>query len=379
MSVSSILKSRRGLCCRAAARVVALRIAHFFALVVLAAALAWVWAGVKPAPGAAAAKPRLVVYTYDSFVSWGPAKEIEKRFEAQEDVDLVWVAPGDSGEMFARLLGELQAGRPGADVFVGLADSDLPAALQHNVFQTLDFSRLPNLADVPERLLIDPSRRLVPLDHGFITLVYDSRVIPPDKAPKTFNDLLKPEWRRKIIAINPVTSSPGMAFLLWTIARFGEDGYLDFWRKLKPNLLTVAGGWSEAYSMFENGEAPIVVSYSTDMAYGVINYGSTHYRIITLDGQGYEQIELMGIVRGRTPEQARLAHAFINFMLSPEVQGMIPTTNWMFPANSKAKLPADFVKYAVTPAQPVRVPAEKVAANREKWLREWSLLMRAGD
>jgi thiamine transport system substrate-binding protein len=343
-----------------------------------AVALSFCLAGMHPSPVEAAAKPRLVVYTYDSFVSWGPALEIEKRFEAQENVDLIWVAPGDSGVMFTRLLGELQSGRPGADVFVGLSDADLPVALKNDVFQTLDYGLLPNLKDVPERLLIDPGRKLVPLDHGFITLVYDTRAIPPEKAPKTFNDLLKPEFKRRIIAINPVTSSPGMAFLLWTIARFGEDGYLDFWRKLQPNLLTVAGGWSEAYSMFENGEAPIVVSYSTDMAYGVINYGSTHYQIITLDGQGYEQIELMGVVRGRTAEQARLAHAFINFMLSPEVQGMIPTTNWMFPVNVKAKIPADFAKYAVTPAQPVRVPADKVAANREKWLRDWSTLIRTG-
>lgn len=376
MSASSMSNHRCGR--SAAAKMVAFWAGLFTGIGLAAVALSFCLAGTHPSPVEAAAKPRLMVYTYDSFVSWGPALEIEKRFEAQENVDLIWVAPGDSGVMFTRLLGELQSGRPGADVFVGLSDADLPVALKNDVFQTLDYGLLPNLKDVPERLLIDPGRKLVPLDHGFITLVYDTRAIPPEKAPKTFNDLLKPEFKRRIIAINPVTSSPGMAFLLWTIARFGEDGYLDFWRKLQPNLLAVAGGWSEAYSMFENGEAPIVVSYSTDMAYGVINYGSTHYQIITLDGQGYEQIELMGVVRGRTAEQARLAHAFINFMLSPEVQGMIPTTNWMFPVNVKAKVPADFAKYAVTPAQPVRVPADKVAANREKWLRDWSTLIRTG-
>ncbi|HHV55247.1 MAG TPA: thiamine ABC transporter substrate-binding protein [Firmicutes bacterium] len=329
-------------------------------------------------PVRAAERPRLVVYTYDSFVSWGPAKEIEKRFEAAYDADLVWVAPGDSGEMLSRLLGELKAGRSTADVFVGLADSDLPLALSNQMFQPLEYSKLPHLKDVPARLLIDESRCLIPFDHGFITLVYDTQAIAPDRAPRTFDDLLRPEWRRKIIAINPVTSSPGMAFLLWTIARFGEDGYLDYWRRLEPNLLTIAGGWSEAYSMFENGEAPIVVSYSTDLAYGVINYGSRRYGIITLDDQGYEQIELMGIVRGRRPDQERLAYAFLDLMLSPEVQALIPTTNWMFPANSRAPLPPDFARYAVVPAKPVRLPADKVAANRERWLREWASLIRTG-
>ncbi|MBE3582500.1 MAG: thiamine ABC transporter substrate-binding protein [Limnochordaceae bacterium] len=329
---------------------------------------------------AAAPTQQLVVYTYDSFVNWGPAKEIQKRFQASHPgVELVWVAPGDSGTMFARLVGELQARRPTADVFVGLADSDLPAAIAQQVFQPLDYRLLPNLKDVPARLLLDPGRRVVPLDHGFITLVYDSQVIPPDRAPKTFADLLQPQWRKKIIAIDPAASSPGMAFLLWTIARFGDgpDGYLAYWKQLAPNLLTIAGGWSEAYSMFEQGEAPMVVSYSTDMAYSYISNHSTRYRIATLDGQGYEQVELMGIVTGVDSSRQRLAYEFLNFMLSTEVQALIPTTNWMFPANSQAPLPPDFARYAVTPAQPVRLPAETVAAHREQWLRAWSAQIRA--
>jgi len=317
----------------------------------------------------------LVVYTYDSFVSWGPAQAIKERFEAMfPDVRLTWVAVGDSSEMLARLIAELRLGATQADVFLGLADVELPRALANEVFLPYDPAKIPNLADVPPELLFDPTGHVLPYDHGYVTFVYDSESLPLELVPKSLDDLLRSELRGKIIITDPRTSSPGLSFLLWTIAHYGE-GWLDYWRRLIPNLLTITKGWSEAYDLFLAGEAPIVLSYSTDTAYSYIEHGSLRYRVITPDGEAYRQVEGMGIVR--TTKEPELAHAFLNLVLSPEIQELIPTTQWMFPVNARAKLPAGY-EYAVIPEKPVSLDPELVGAKLEEWLDLWQKLLIGG-
>jgi len=318
----------------------------------------------------------LLVYTYDSFVSGGSARAIEEAFEAAHPgTDLVWVAPGDSSEMLARLIAEREAGGTEADVFLGIADVELPRALAQGVFEPYDPTLIPNLAHVPEELLFDETGHVIPFDHGYVTFVYDSEALPEGLVPQTLSDLTRPELKDKIVLEDPRTTSPGLSFLLWTIAHFGEK-WKDFWRELLPNVLTVTKGWLEAYDMFLAGEAPIVLSYSTDTAYSYIYEGSLRYRVITPEGEAFWQIEGMGIVAGT--DQPELAHAFLNIVLSKEIQELIPTNQWMFPASSEAELPEDFARYAVVPARPVSLDPDYVAQNLEEWLSEWQQLLVGG-
>ncbi|MGI6083398.1 MAG: thiamine ABC transporter substrate-binding protein [Limnochordia bacterium] len=316
-------------------------------------------------------KPRLVVYTYDSFVSWGPANEIETGFERMHDVDVVFVAPASSGEMLARLISEMETGGSEADVFVGLSDTYLSRVHSRNVFRPIDPAKVPNLRVIPENLQFDAKGHLVPFDHGYITLVYDTRSIKAEDLPQTFEDLTDPRFRNKIIAIDPRTSSVGHAFLMWTIQHYGEDGFVDFWRRLSPNLLTIAGGWSAAYKMFTNGDAPIVISYATDTAYAVMEGQGPVYGVLPLHGAGYLQIEGMGIVR--TSRNVDLAHAFVDYLLSPEIQRLIPTTNWMYPANPQAELPEEWVQYAQPPEKSARMDPEELDRKEATWLRQWAM------
>lgn len=314
----------------------------------------------------------LVVYTYDSFVSWGPAFAIKEKFENMfPAVRLTWVAVGDSSEMLSRLIAELELGATPADVFLGLADVELPRALAHNAFQPYDPQKIPNLAHVPKELMFDVSRHVIPYDHGYVTFVYDSQLLPEEQVPRSLDDLLRPELRGKIIITDPRTSSPGLSFLLWTIAHYGE-GWIDYWRKLLPNLLTITKGWSEAYDMFLAGEAPLVLSYSTDTAYSFIEHGSLRYQVITPDGEAYRQIEGMGIVRGT--DEVELAHAFLDLVLSTEIQELIPTTQWMFPVNAQAKLPAGY-EYAVIPEKPVSLDPLLIGEKLEEWLDQWQRVL----
>ena len=318
----------------------------------------------------------LVVYTYDSFVSWGPAAEIEEAFEAAHPgVDLIWVAPGGSAETLSRMIAEIEAGGTEADVFLGISDADLVRASEY--LQPYDPALIPNLAHIPEELLeIEPKGFAIPFDQGYVAFVYDSEVLPEKLVPKSFADLLRCELKGKIIVQDPRTSSTGRALLLWTIWKFGERGWVDFWRAFLRNVLVVTKGWSEAYDMFLAGEAPIVLSFTTDTAYSWIEYRSLRYRVALLDGEAYRFVEWMGIVRGS--DRVDLAHAFMDLVISKEIQERIPTTQWMFPVSEIAELPADFAEYAVIPEIPAWIPPREVAEKLEEWISTWQELLISG-
>lgn len=317
-----------------------------------------------------------VVYTYDSFASWGPASDVEQAFEAAYPVDVRFVAIADSRSMLTRLLQERESGRQGADVFIGIEAADLARTRKLDLFLPLQPEAVPNLSAVDRSLLLDPTTSLIPYEHGYITFVYDSERVQTGTLARTFEELLDPRYRRQIILEDPRMSSPGLSFLLWTIDRYGDPGYLDYWRRLAPNVLTVTSGWGEAYDLFLAGEAPIVLSFSTDTAYSVIDHGSARHKVMLLENQGYANIYYMGVVRGTAhPEWAT---AFLDLVLSPDIQSLIPTTEWMFPANPEALLPVAFYQHAVTPPQPVMVASELVDANLDRWLRDWALVILGG-
>lgn len=319
-------------------------------------------------------KENLVVYTYDSFVSWGPAKFMEKTFQERYHIPVEFVATGDSRQMLAQLIAEAQAGKTDADVFIGIERSDLPKIEGKDLFEPLSKEEVPLLSQVSKDIRFDPQNRLLPYEYGYITLVYDRKVLKDEEVPHTFQELTDPTYKDMLIVEDPRTSSPGYSLLLWTIYQYGED-YLDYWKRLKPNILTVTKGWSEAYTgLFLSGEAPMVVSFSTDTAYSVMEKDTARYGVLLLNNQGYLNIYGMGVVKGT--DNPKLAKKFINFILSTEVQEKIPTTEWMFPANPNALLPVNFYQYAVKPPVAAALDLELIAENSDRWLKEWAQLMR---
>ncbi len=304
----------------------------------------------------------LYVYVYSSFVEWGPAVFVEQTFEERTGVDVQFVATGASREMLARLLTEKDAGGTPADVFMGELN-DVPKAKQFDLFESLSVEDVPNLRFVPEELRVDPDGTLVPYEHGFITLVYDTQALSAEELPRSFPDLLDERFRETLLLQDPRTSSVGHAFLFWTIYNFGEL-FTQYWERLLPNVLSVFPGWSAAYEAFQAGEAPLVVSFSTDACF------DERYQPFFPEGQAYRTIFGAGVVKGT--DNPRLAREFIDFLLSQEVQEKLPTTEYMFPANRRAELPEEWQRCAKVPPAPAVLPLELVAENDDRWLQLWA-------
>jgi thiamine transport system substrate-binding protein len=238
----------------------------------------------------------------------------------------------------------------------------LARALEEGVLQPY---KPPNLSLIPREYVFDKTYHVTPFDYGYFAICYDTlRLTDP---PKSLADLLKPEYKSKIILEDPRTSSPGLGFLLWTVAVYGE-GYAGYWEKLKPNVLTITEGWDSAYGLFTGGEAPMVLSYTTSPAYHVEYEKTNRYRALIFKEGNYLQIEGIGVLKGA--RNARLARQFIDFALAEDFQTEIPLTNWMFPINPKVRLPDSF-RYAPKPEKTLSLDAKDIEKNGKRWVDGW--------
>lgn len=358
---------------------------HFFRMtaallcgVALLAACATPAAPAAPAP--VSGNRVVTVVTHDSFAI---SPDVLAEFEAQTGAKVQVLKAGDAGEILNKSI--LSKANPLGDVLFGVDNTFLSRALDADLFEPHSPAAL---AGVPPDLRLDPSGRLVPIDFGFVTLNYDvgwfaREGVPP---PRSLRDLLAPALKGKLVVQNPATSSPGLGFLLATVAAFGDDGaytWRDFWRELRANDVLVTSGWEQAYydhfsaASGSPGSHPIVVSYSTSPAAEVFfsegKLTAPPSGNLSLPGGAFRQVEFAGVLKGA--REPALARAFVDFMLSQRFQSDIPLSMFMYPATASAAVPEVFTKFAPQPAQPAAIAPAVIAANRERWIREWTQIV----
>ena len=306
---------------------------------------------------AAAETPVLTVLTYDSFATeWGPGPAVEKAFEAECGCDLRFVTAGDGAALLARV--KLEGARSEADVVLGL-DTNLTAeAAATGLFAT---HGLVPVTDLPVGFA-DPL--FLPFDWGWFAFVYDTTKL--QVPPASLEALAASDIR--ILIQDPRSSTPGLGLLLWVKAAYG-DGAGEVWEALADNIVTVTPGWSEAYGLFLEGEADMVLSYTTSPAYHLIAENDPTKAAAAFSEGHYLQIEVAG--RLSASDQPELADRFLAFMLTDGFQAAIPTTNWMYPAvTPKAGLPEGFGALIV-PERTWLFTPDEAAALRGPALEEW--------
>ncbi len=321
--------------------------------------------GVTPEPRT------LTVFTHDSF---DVSPDVVAAFEAANNAFVRFISGGDAGSALNRLI--LAKDNPPADVFYGLDNTFLSRALEEGIFTSY---ASPLLASIPDEFKLDPQQRALPVDYGDVCINYERRYFEENNLtlPTSFEDLLKPEYKGLLVVENPATSSPGLAFLLATIAHYGDPGYLDYWEKLAVNEVRVVNDWETAYySEFSqwDGTYPLVVSYGSSPPFEVIDssdpLGEPPTGAIVADGTCFRQIEFVGILGGTKNQD--LAQKWVDYMLSIPFQEDLPLKMYVFPVNPQAKLDATFQRYLAVPENPARLAPAAIAANREAWIRDWT-------
>jgi thiamine transport system substrate-binding protein len=300
--------------------------------------------------------PVLTVLTYDSFTSeWGPGPAVEKAFEATCACDLKFVGAGDGAALLARV--QLEGGASEADIVLGLDTSLTGAATSTGLFA-------PHGQTAKTDLPVDFADPLfVPFDWGWFAFVYDKTKLATP--PKSFEDLAASDL--KIIIQDPRASTPGLGLLLWVKAAYG-DRAPEIWTALADNIVTVTPGWSEAYGLFLEGEADMVLSYTTSPAYHLIAEKDDSKAAALFNEGHYLQVEVAGKLA--STDQPVLADQFMAFLLSDGFQSVIPQTNWMYPAVTPTTgLPEGFDTFR--PAKSLLMSPVEATDARDGALAEW--------
>ncbi len=318
-----------------------------------------------PPPEPAPEPGEITVVTHDSFaVSVG----IIESFEESTGITVNLLTGEDTGSMLSQVI--LTKDNPIADVVYGIDNTFLQRALDEDLFIPY---RSPATESVPAELQLDPQDRVTPIDYGDVCVNYwiDATDGPP---PETLEDLVDPRHAGSFVTQNPETSSPGLAFLLATVAAFGVDGWEDYWTGLRAGGVSVTAGWSEAYFgefVAGGGDRALVTSYATSPVAEVLfadpPTDSPPTGVLT-DGC-FRQIEFAGILAGTSNLAG--AQAFVDFMLSDTFQEDIPLNMFVFPASGTAQVPEVFATHAVAVPEPLSLDPALIAAERDNWTRRW--------
>jgi len=314
--------------------------------------------------------------THDSFAVSEP---LIKQFEAENNVSVVFIKRGDTGELINSAI--LAGASPEADVLYGVDNTYLSRAIEAGIFEPYASTAIDR---VPVEFILDKDHLVTPIDFGDVCVNYDRNylLLHDLDVPSTLDAFLESGYRGLLVVENPATSSPGLAFLLTTVARYGQDGYLEYWRELKANGVVVVNDWSTAYYTNFSGSSgkglqPFVVSYNTSPAAEVYFAENPPAEpptaAITAPLTCFRQIEFAGILKG-TPERD-LASKFIDYMLGVSFQADMPLQMFVFPVNPEAGLPRVYQTTVSLPEQPAMLAPELIAKNRDRWIQDWMGVM----
>ncbi|MGW0992968.1 thiamine ABC transporter substrate-binding protein [Streptomyces sp. NPDC002520] len=320
--------------------------------------------------------------TVVSHDSWAVSKNVLKDFEKRSGYKVRVLKDGDAGQAVNKAV--LTKDNPQGDVFFGVDNTLLSRALDNGLFQPYEAK---GLDTVDAAYQLDAGKhRVTPVDHGDICVNYDKAYFSKHKLtpPQTFADLAKPAYKNLLVTENAATSSPGLGFLLGSAAQYGDTGWQGYWKKLKANGVKVVDGWEQAYyqefsgsseGKKAGGERPLVVSYASSPPAEVIYAKKRPSTAPTgvSNGTCFRQVEFAGLLSNAKNTEG--GKAFLDFLVSKEFQQDMPLNMFVYPVVKGAAVPADFTKYGPAAAHPETMAPDKIAANRDQWVKAWTSLV----
>jgi thiamine transport system substrate-binding protein len=338
--------------------------------------------GTTPSSSGSSSKSESKDVTLVSHDSWAVSKSVLAAFEKQSGYKVKVLKSGDAGQAVNKAV--LTKDNPQGDVFFGVDNTLLSRALDNDLFQSYQAKGSDMI--LPQYRVDQEKHRVTPIDTGDICVNYDKAYFSEHKLtpPSSFDDLVKPEYKNLLVTENASTSSPGLGFLLGTAARYGDEGWEGYWKKLKANGVKVVDGWEQAYYEEFSGSAsgkkakadrPLVVSYASSPPAEVI-YSKPRPKTAptgVADGTCFRQIEYAGLLSNA--RNAKGGKALLDFLISKTFQDDMPLNMFVYPVREAAQVPPEFVKYGPQAKNPETMDPAKIADNRDDWVKSWTSLV----
>jgi thiamine transport system substrate-binding protein len=318
--------------------------------------------------------------TLVSHDSWAVSKSVLADFEKKSGYQVKVLEDGDAGQAVNKAI--LTKDNPQGDVFFGVDNTLLSRALDNGLFQSYEAKG----ADRIKAGYRVDGDKVTPIDTGDICVNYDKAYFTEHKLqpPTSYDDLIKPAYKNLLVTENASTSSPGLGFLLGSAAKYGDDGWQGYWKKLKANGVKVVDGWEQAYNEEFSGSAggkkakadrPLVVSYASSPPAEVIYADPKPTTAPTGVAQGtcFRQIEYAGLLSNAA--NAKGGKALLDFLLTKEFQQDMPLNMFVYPVVDGAQVPAEFTQYGPQAKDPETMDPAKIADNRDDWVKSWTSLV----
>ncbi|MFJ4204469.1 thiamine ABC transporter substrate binding subunit [Streptomyces sviceus] len=320
--------------------------------------------------------------TLVSHDSWAVSKSVLADFEEKSGYKVKVLEDGDAGQAVNKAI--LTKDNPQGDVFFGVDNTLLSRALDNGLFQSYEAKGADRIK--AEYRVDQDKHRVTPIDTGDICVNYDKAYFSAHKLapPTSYDDLIKPAYKNLLVTENASTSSPGLGFLLGSAAKYGDDGWQGYWKKLKANGVKVVDGWEQAYNDEFSGSAggkkakadrPLVVSYASSPPAEVIYADPKPTAAPTgvADGTCFRQTEYAGLLSNA--KNTKGGKAFLDFLLTKEFQDDMPLNMFVYPVVEGAQVPAEFTKYGPQAKDPETMDPAKIADNRDDWVKSWTSLV----
>ncbi|MET9811981.1 thiamine ABC transporter substrate-binding protein [Streptomyces sp. NPDC006355] len=320
--------------------------------------------------------------TLVSHDSWAASKDVIAAFEKQSGYKVRVLKDGDAGQAVNKAI--LTKDNPQGDVFFGVDNTLLSRALDNGLFQPYEAKGSERIK--AEYRVDQEQHRVTPIDTGDICVNYDKKYFADHKLepPRSFDDLVKPQYKNLLVTENASASSPGLGFLLGTAAKYGDDGWAGYWRKLKANGVKVVDGWEQAYNEEFSGSAggkkakgdrPLVVSYASSPPAEVVFADPKPGTAPTgvAEGTCFRQVEYAGLLSNA--KNTKGGKALLDFLVSKRFQQDMPLNMFVYPVTEGAQVPPEFVKYGPQAKDPETMDPAKIADHRDQWVKSWTSLV----
>jgi thiamine transport system substrate-binding protein len=317
----------------------------------------------------------VTLVVYDSFPTEGTTlNDALAAFTEETGIGVELLVAGDTGSMVAKAV--LTSGNPEGDVMWGVDNTYLSRVVDEEVFEPYAADGIDDVAAELRDLV--PEHEATPVDFGDVCVNYDVAWFSDQglEPPGDLAALAAPDYADLLVVENPASSSPGLAFLMATVAEFGDEGWTDYWEQLAGNGMEVVDGWTEAYyerfSGASDGPRPLVVSYGTSPPAEVLFADPPVDEAPTaaVPETCFRQVEFAGVLRGTdAPDEAR---RLVDFLVGEQFQSEIALNLFVYPARTGVELPAEFTEYSVVPDEPYTLDPEEIDAGREEWIETWT-------
>ncbi len=318
----------------------------------------------------------ITLVAYDSFPAPDPENPIHialAEFTAQTGISVEILIAGDTGTMLSKAT--LTAGNPEGDVMWGIDNTFLSRGIAAQIFEPYQAA---GAADLPaEFTQLVPNGEATPVDFGDVCVNYDIAALEAAgiDPPASLADLALPQYDGQLVVQNPATSSPGLAFLLATIAEFGNDGWEAYWQSLRDNDVEIVDSWTQAYYesfSWAGGSRPLVVSYGSSPPFEVLFAAEPLDAAPTgvVESTCFRQIEFAGVLRGTPAPSA--ARQLVDFLITERFQREVPLNLFVFPVNQAVVLADEFVRHATIPDSPLSLDPAAIETNRSDWIDRWT-------